>query len=173
MPHTTIRSLLLAGLLVPACGLPSGQGSTGVPSNCQAMASDDSYLMCAGAFIAGDAAKLCPDGYVLPMQPMPSNLSAVCDLSPNTPFFAVNFGSWTNPNAATENSCAPKDGWIPSLRGCGSENGATEYAAQDCAGWPHGLICGKSASWKCPDGNLSTASNTSPSEGVVCQKLAR
>lgn len=164
-------------LFVSSCGLPASVEQTlTLPSNCQVIeAMAPEYLRCSGTFGKGEAAKLCPTGYGLVTTPMPDVLNLRCDLdaglSAQGKFYAVDVGSWTAAPPFSSNSCSPMAGLSPSLRGCGGEENATEYAATDCKKWPHAIVCERSKGWTCPDGTLRTAANTNPDQGVVCLRL--
>lgn len=182
----TARYAIAATLLAAAsCGGLSGTTGTNAPSTCTEVKLNPnvpiaagSVLYCAGTFGPGQAASLCPDGFVLVSGAMISAISNSCSLNPSLEFFAADVGSWYDPsNPGADNSCTLREGWMVGLRGCGSDQEkpeATSYAnTNTCGGWSRALVCDKSAGWKCPDGTLRTASNTNPKQGVVCQKLTR
>ena len=173
--------LVLLGCGVTPDGLSSGNPDGGafvLPANCTKMdPSSTEYLFCAGTFAAGEAQKLCPAKYTTTGDPLSPALLTLCDMNftliSGNVFMAADAGDWADPSMPlSANSCTAKSGWLPVVRGCGAKQNATEFAATDCDGWPHGLVCSKAPGWSCPDGNLKTASNSNPTDGVVCRRTA-
>ena len=181
------RSFILTVLLA-ACGVPgsgtSPPSGSGLGSCTKLDPSTWSYMACAGSFEGGKALTLCPVGYELAATSMPAALATACDQNYvwNTAdyFFAVDAGVWANPaapfGAGQDTSCAAQDGWVTGLMGCGGKQhqasaGSTAFSAmlgQPCQGWPHARLCQIGPDWTCPDGTLSTASNSNPRSGVIC-----
>ena len=179
-----MKRTLVALVALAACGgsgtsQPSDAGTQVLPANCQRLdPSTDQYVACTGAFLKGEAAKICPTGYTLTVGAMPAILRQTCDVTltatrPDT-FYAVDVGSWSDPAAPfSKTSCTSVAGYLPGLMGCGGEQNATAFSGQGaaaCQSWPHAIVCPRSSGWTCPDGTLKTASNTNVDHGVICSR---
>jgi hypothetical protein len=133
-----------------------------LPTNCDlVMQSNTQYLACRGTFAAGQAAKVCPQGYAPTSSPLPQELRQSCDIN----------SQWTFDNSVFVVDVSCDQGGKHALAACGYDGStnATKLGVS-CNNWPHALVCEFSNGLLCPDSNLTTASNTNPKSGAICVK---
>ena len=112
---------------------------------------------CAGAFAKGKAASLCASGYTVcssaaPLGPSCASLGS---------FFAADQPVYYIGSPDAETCGAAAFGQL--LAGCGTKG---RLSTAKCMGFPRVIDC--LGTWTTPDGTLGQASNTDPTQGVLC-----
>lgn len=141
-----------------------------LPSNCTAYPGTATHIKCKGEFKSGQAATLCPAGYVLATS-MPPELAQAC-ASQSSQFFAADLPVWGNPNnPRADVVCNQQSNWYPGTMGCGADPAASVTTVPTCGQWPAAIIFSRSTSWASNTGGLGTAANVNPEHGVICRRL--